>query len=299
MTNYAQAISALKNPSAGVASPPVSGSGGSFANASNALMGLGGNKVPELKFGDNMVDNFFTALDVPSTYVSWLLDDVYDATLGSLTGTKDMFTYEDIKPITDFATLAIPSMGAIRGLKALRNLSNVAKFDKVMDAANAARGAKFNQAVNSIAGEVLGNAEGVGAKKAVEKLGKRVKNGAPAPESVKVGRGKNNVVDLTDTKALAKSLEEAKIPSPVPMYRVAGGNQMVVTPDYKAALAARGPSSRFDRLFNRGPARIEKLPIGTPIAPGMRGANGYEAIVRPEWLSQVEKPKRGLPKRKG
>lgn len=86
-------------------------------------------------------------------------------------------------------------------------------------------------------------------------------------------------------------LNEHKQPSPVPLYRGGVGNWFY-TPDKTIAREYRREGTLFQWLFGLGPAKVVKLPAGTPCVIGhfypnlspLTNTPGYEVIVNPDWL---------------
>lgn len=86
-------------------------------------------------------------------------------------------------------------------------------------------------------------------------------------------------------------LDEHKQPSPTPLYR-GGDGDWFYTPDKTIAKEYRREGNLFQWLFGCGPAKVVKLPAGTPCVIGHYYPNlspltnkaGHEVIVKPEWL---------------
>ena len=72
-------------------------------------------------------------LDTPFQIAGDGLDYAYDNTIGALTNTQDLFNGDNIRDVLNIGTMLIPGVGlGIKGAKALKNLSNVKKFEKAM-----------------------------------------------------------------------------------------------------------------------------------------------------------------------
>lgn len=236
------------------------------------------------------LNKFVEILDTPNVLIGNGLDYLYDNTIGELTNTRDAFTGEDLKIIPEIASFAIPGMGAIKGIKFLKNLANISKFEKAMKAPKAST---FDNAVGTIAGHVGKYGEDIGAKRAARQFGQYTKADkladVPAPTEIEL---QGRTIGLSKP-GLEKRLDRMKTESPTPLYR--GGDESsgwFYTPDKRVAKSYRRDAPLRDWIFNRGDARVSKLPAGTPMVPGRwyeplstkHNIAGREVIVKPDWI---------------
>ena len=235
---------------------------------------------------ENTINGFLDVLDTPNKIIGNGLDFIYDNTIGELTGTKDLFTGEDAKIIPEIASFFIPGGAAIKGIKALKNLSNVSKYNKAMENVSS-----LDRLKGTVNGHLAAYGQDLGAKRVAHQFGQYTKadnaNNVPVPTELTFG---NYNVPMSE-QASRRILNDISIESPVPLYRGGDSEGIFFTPDKRIAKTYRRGGSLSDLIFNKNGMQVTKLPKGTKMAPGRHydplsptgNLAGYEAIVLPEW----------------
>lgn len=226
-------------------------------------------------------------IDAPIKLIGNGIDAAYDATIGELTNTKDLFTGEDAAIIPELASMLIPGAGVVKGVKALNNLRNVKLFENAVKDIP-----EINKVKGTVNGHLAAYGQDEGAKRAGYLMGQYTKadkaNKVTAPTELTFG---NLNVPMSE-RASTRILDNLSIESPVPLYRGGDKNGIFFTPDKRIAKDYRTGGSLSDLIFNKNGMAVTKLPKGTKTTPGrfypdslapQKDIPGRETIVLPEW----------------